>query len=113
MHWWGVTLDNVSVVMLIVSIGISVDYAAHIGHAFHTSRGSPAERSGAAMIQMGPCVWHGFFSTFLAIVVLAPSKSYVFQVFFKELFLASVLGIFNGQDYDLGVLIIRIRIPDS
>eukprot|EP00656_Telonema_subtile_P010498 TRINITY_DN1506_c0_g1_i2.p1 TRINITY_DN1506_c0_g1~~TRINITY_DN1506_c0_g1_i2.p1 ORF type:complete len:936 (+),score=184.20 TRINITY_DN1506_c0_g1_i2:115-2922(+) len=97
MHWWGLYLDNVTVVMLIVSIGISVDYAAHIGHAFQTYRsGTVPEKAARAMTEMGTCVWHGFFSTFLAIVVLAPSKSYVFISFFKELFLASLLGIFNG-----------------
>jgi multidrug efflux pump subunit AcrB len=97
MHWWGLYIDNVTVVMLVVSVGISVDYAAHVGYAFQQyQHGSTATRAARAMTEMGSCVWHGFFSTFLAIVVLAPSKSYVFTSFFKQLFLASTLGIFNG-----------------
>eukprot|EP00658_Telonema_sp_P-2_P014428 TRINITY_DN15482_c0_g12_i2.p1 TRINITY_DN15482_c0_g12~~TRINITY_DN15482_c0_g12_i2.p1 ORF type:complete len:926 (-),score=215.55 TRINITY_DN15482_c0_g12_i2:272-3049(-) len=95
-HWWGLTLDNVTVIMLVVSVGISVDYAAHMGHSFYSETGDPSERAAKSVVGMGPCVWHGFFSTFLAIVVLATSESYVFSVFFKELFLASVFGIFNG-----------------
>lgn len=96
LHWWSLTTDSVTAVMLTVSVGISVDYAAHVGHAFQVHTGSAAERAALAMTEMGPCVWHGFVSTFLAIVVLAPSNSYVFQTFFKCLFLASTLGILNG-----------------
>lgn len=96
LHWWGLYLDNITVVMSIVSIGIAVDYAAHVGHGFMCNTGTAQERAIQALVEMGACVWHGFFSTFLAIVVLAPSKSYVFSSFFKALFLASVLGVFHG-----------------
>jgi len=82
--------------MLIVAVGIAVDYAAHVAHAFNQYSGNSSERAQRAMYEMGTCVWHGFVSTFLAIVVLAPSKSYVFESFFKQLFLASTLGIING-----------------
>jgi len=96
-HWWGAQLDSVTIVMTIVSLGIAVDYASHIGHSFHCNFGTAEERATAALINMGTCVWHGFVSTFLAIVVLASSKSYVFQSFFKALFLASILAIFHGM----------------
>lgn len=45
---------------------------------------------------MGSSVFHGAASTFLAIIVLAPSKSYVFGAFFKMWFGIIVFGVVNG-----------------
>ena len=44
----------------------------------------------------GPAVFNGGFSTFLAFVLLAGSKSHVFMVFFKVFLLVVVFGLFNG-----------------
>ena len=32
MHFWGLTIDTVSCVNLIIAIGLCVDYSAHIAH---------------------------------------------------------------------------------
>jgi len=45
---------------------------------------------------MGPSVFHGAFSTLLAIVVLSGSKSYMFTVFFKMWFGIIIFGVCNG-----------------
>ena len=45
---------------------------------------------------MGSSVFHGGFSTFLAICVLAPSESYVFKVFFRLWFGIVLFGMMNG-----------------
>lgn len=37
MHYWGVILDSVAVINLVVSLGLSVDYSAHIGLAYSIS----------------------------------------------------------------------------
>ena len=39
MHFWGLTIDVVSSVILIISVGLCVDYSAHIAHAFLSSKG--------------------------------------------------------------------------
>ena len=39
MQAWGLTIDVVSSVIVIISIGLCVDYSAHIAHAFLTSKG--------------------------------------------------------------------------
>ena len=31
MHWWGLTIDTVSCIDLVLAIGLCVDYAAHVG----------------------------------------------------------------------------------
>ena len=38
MHFWGLTVDTVTTIQLILAIGLSVDYSAHIGHGFMASR---------------------------------------------------------------------------
>lgn len=45
---------------------------------------------------MGTSVFHGAFSTFLAIVALGPSKSYVFKNFFRMWFGIIIFGVANG-----------------
>ena len=45
---------------------------------------------------VGPAVFNGGFSTFLAFVLLAGSKSHVFTTFFKVFLLVVVFGLFNG-----------------
>ena len=45
---------------------------------------------------MGSSVFHGGFSTFLAIILTAPSKSYVFIIFFRLWFSIILFGMTNG-----------------
>lgn len=45
---------------------------------------------------MGSSVWHGGFSTLIAIIVLAPSKSYIFVVFFRLWLGIICFGLANG-----------------
>ena len=95
-HFWGLTIDTVSCTNLIISIGLCVDYSAHVAHAFMSSTGTREERVKTALADIGPAVLNGGFSTFLAFVLLAGSKSHVFATFFKVFFLVVVFGLFNG-----------------
>ena len=45
---------------------------------------------------MGSSVFHGGFSTFLAIILTAPSKTYVFVIFFRLWFCIILFGMSNG-----------------
>ena len=45
---------------------------------------------------MGSSVFHGGFSTFLAITVLSQSKSYIFEVFFKMWYGIIIFAMANG-----------------
>ena len=40
MHWWGLTIDITSMNVLIISVGLCVDFCAHIVHGFLTGHGS-------------------------------------------------------------------------
>ena len=97
MYWWGVSVSCVSFVTLVMSVGLSVDYCVHVGHAFaHSLSGSPNERAVEALRVMGGSVLKGGFTTLLGACVLAFSSSNAFRVFFKMLFATVVLGLVHG-----------------
>ncbi|XP_058956472.2 patched domain-containing protein 3 isoform X1 [Pocillopora verrucosa] len=99
MHFWGLTIDTVSTICLVLAVGLSVDYASHVGHTFMIIPGSRTERARATLRDIGPAVWNGGFSTFLAVFLLAFSNSYVFKTFFKVFFCVVVYGLFHGLCY--------------
>ena len=96
MHFWGLTIDSVTVIMLVIALGLSVDYSAHIGRAYLEKLGTPNERIVRTLEDMGVAVWNGAMSTFMAVLILGSSDSYVFQTFFKQLFLCITLGLAHG-----------------
>lgn len=108
--FWEVTFNSVTVVNNVVAIGLAVDYSAHIGHAYLMTEPPEQDENGnklsnhekrvfkarGALGSMGSSVFHGAFSTLLAIIVLAPSKSYIFKNFFKMWFGIIIFGVSNG-----------------
>jgi Niemann-Pick C1 protein len=96
MHFWGLSIDSVTVIMLVIALGLAVDYSAHIGRAYLEKLGTPDERVIRTLEDMGVAVWNGAMSTFMAVLILGSSDSYVFQTFFKQLFLCIVLGLTHG-----------------
>jgi len=108
--FWDVTLNSVTIVNIVIAIGLAVDYSAHIGHTYLTVDPPVLNKDGipltnhekrvykarGALSQMGSSVFHGAFSTLLAIIVLAPSNSYIFKSFFKMWFGIIIFGVSNG-----------------
>merc|ERR1711968_332201 len=80
-----------------LAIGLAVDYSVHVAHAYIGLKGDPVLRAQVAMIDMGTSVLHGGISTFVAVVVLATSKSYIFVVFFQMFFGICVFGLAHGM----------------
>jgi|Transcript_11735 predicted RND superfamily exporter protein len=104
-HYWDLTFNNVVVINIVIAIGLAVDYSAHISHTYLIIE-PPAEmttnsekrkyKAHKALSSMGSSVFHGGFSTFLAIIALAGSRSYIFVVFFRLWFGIIVFGMANG-----------------
>lgn len=95
--FWGLTIDTVSCVNLIIAIGLCVDYSAHIGHRFLVEQeGSREDRVKSTLKNIGPAVLNGGLSTFIAFILLANSKSHVFITFFKIFLLVVVFGLYQG-----------------
>ncbi|XP_033109697.1 NPC intracellular cholesterol transporter 1-like [Anneissia japonica] len=93
MYFWNVDLNAVSLVNLVMSVGISVEFCSHITRAFAVStEPTRVQRAIAALSQMGSSVLSGITLTkFLGIVVLAFSKSQIFQVFYFRMYFGIVV----------------------
>ncbi|XP_068204800.1 patched domain-containing protein 3-like [Palaemon carinicauda] len=96
MHWWGLTIDTISAIDLVLAIGLSVDYAAHVAYTYLTVAGDATERAQATVGLIGPAVLNGGFTTFLSFLLLAGSDSYVFITFFKIFFAVCLYGLYHG-----------------
>ena len=70
------------------------------------------ERVNQTVRGMGPAVFNGGFSTFLAFVLLCSSSSHVFLTFFKIFFLVVSFGLYNGLVF-LPVLLSLIGPPPA
>ncbi|KAH8387081.1 hypothetical protein KR093_004563 [Drosophila rubida] len=93
MMWaWSITLNAISLVNLVVCVGIGVEFVAHIVRSFKQGQGSAQQRALHSLTVTGSSVLSGITLTkFAGIVVLAFSKSQVFQVFYFRMYLGIVL----------------------
>lgn len=96
-YYWGLTIDSVVVIFVVISLGLSVDYSAHIAHGYLFASGSRAERREAALVDTGAAVFNGGFSTLIAVLLLSGASSYIFETFFRSLLLTVVFGMGNGM----------------
>jgi len=96
MAHWELDFNSVTAINLVLAVGLAVDYSAHIAHSFLVAKGTGLERAKEAVDHIGMSVFNGAFSTFLAILPLGLSKSYVFTVFFKMWFMIIIFGSYFG-----------------
>jgi len=97
MHFWGLTIDIVVSSNILISVGLCVDFSAHVAHAFMHQRGGNADdRMVSTLKSIGPAVLNGGISTLLAVSMLANSESHVFISYFKIFFLMIVFGLYFG-----------------
>lgn len=81
MYLWGVSLNALSLVNLIVAIGISVEFCSHTTRAFAVGEADTrVERAKRALVRMGPSVLSGITLSDMGVVVLAFANSKIFQV---------------------------------
>ncbi|KAM4604683.1 patched domain-containing protein 3 [Polymixia lowei] len=97
MALWGVSLDSISMINLVICIGFSVDFSAHISYSFVSSSKSDVnDKAAEAMGHLGYPILQGAVSTILGVVVLSMSRSYIFRTFFKIMFLVITFGLVHG-----------------
>ncbi|GIY77057.1 patched domain-containing protein 3 [Caerostris extrusa] len=97
MTLWGVNLDSISMINLIMCIGFSVDYSAHISYAyFSTDKKTPEDGIRAALHSLGVPIFQGSVSTILGVIALVFAPSYIFLTFFKTVFLVILFGALHG-----------------
>uniref|UniRef100_A0A336MLU8 CSON014057 protein n=1 Tax=Culicoides sonorensis TaxID=179676 RepID=A0A336MLU8_CULSO len=97
MHHVGLMLDMVTYIALQLSIGLCVDYAAHIGHTFLSlEQGTRNERALNTVLSIGTAVIYGGVSTFVALSMLSFAKTYSYRAFFQVNGLIIFFGLYNG-----------------
>ena len=93
----GLVIDSVSVINIVLAVGLSIDYSAHIGHCFMVKGGTNLDaRATESLADIGASVLNGALSTFLAVAVLLFSKSYVFRTLAIQFALTVGLGVLHG-----------------
>ena len=103
MALFGVSLNAVSLVNLIICVGIGVEFCAHIARAFmfpsqvvmerarYRFHGRDA-RAWAAMVNVGRSVFAGITLTkFVGVCVLAFTKSKIFEIYYFRIWLSLVV----------------------
>ncbi|XP_076646594.1 NPC intracellular cholesterol transporter 1 homolog 1b [Halictus rubicundus] len=93
MYWWNIELNAVSLVNLVMAVGISVEFCSHIIHSYLHSKGTTSlDRATETLNEMGSSVFSGITLTkIIGIIVLAFSKTQIFQVFYFRMYLGIVL----------------------
>ena len=93
MYFWDLTLSSITMIHIVMSVGFSVDFSAHVCHGFMETA-SEDRKLGAcgALIRSGGPIFNGAMSSLIGIIMLAFSKSYVFLSFFKVMILIILLG---------------------
>lgn len=98
MYFWGLQINTVTVVQMVMAVGLVVDYVAHILHyylkqPFHLNE---MERLKGALIEIGPSILLGCSTTFIGILPLAFASSDIFRTFFRMFFSIIVYGAGHG-----------------
>ncbi|GMI52030.1 hypothetical protein ScalyP_jg4404 [Parmales sp. scaly parma] len=96
-HFFGYQFNMLTSVNLIVSVGLSVDFSAHIAHAYlHSGKVEVEEKIRDAYKVVGTSIWNGAFSTLLALLPMCLCKSYVLVLFWVMTSWVIVLGVWFG-----------------
>ncbi|KAL0119259.1 hypothetical protein PUN28_009682 [Cardiocondyla obscurior] len=96
MYFLGLTVEMSTSIIILLCAGLAVDYAAHMGLEFVRSSGTKQERALGTFSVIGPAVFNGGMSTFLAFVLLGFSRAYSFVAFFKLITSVVTFGLFHG-----------------
>jgi len=92
-HFWGVTLNSMTMIQIIMCVGFCIDFSTHICHAFVHADGPRNVRVSQALDKAGGPIFNGAISTIIGVLVLAFSTSYVFFSFFQVIFLLVIFGL--------------------
>ncbi|CAC5403641.1 unnamed protein product [Mytilus coruscus] len=97
MEIWGLTLSSVTMIHIVMCVGFSVDFSAHICHAYaHCPGENRRFRVETAIDMAGGPILNGALSSLIGIVVLAFSQSYIFFSFFKVMSIVVFVGAMHA-----------------
>lgn len=97
MSFWSVNIDTISMINLVMCIGFSVDFSAHVSYAFVKAPGETGlEKMQNAFEKIAFPVVLGGVSTILGLLGMASTNVYIFRVFFKTMILVMLFGLLHG-----------------
>ena len=101
MSLWGIVLDGITLINLIMCIGFSVDFSAHFCYHYidHKRRCRPEEREQLVertLLSVCKPVLQGAVSTLLGIVGMLYAPSLSFVIFFKMMLIVMTLGVLHS-----------------
>ncbi|XP_027356659.1 NPC intracellular cholesterol transporter 1-like isoform X2 [Abrus precatorius] len=93
-----IQLNALSVVNLVMSVGIAVEFCVHMTHSFTVTSGDRDQRAKEALGTMGASVFSGITLTKLVgVIVLCFSRTEVFVIYYFQMYLSLVLlGFLHG-----------------
>uniref|UniRef100_A0A914GUF8 SSD domain-containing protein n=1 Tax=Globodera rostochiensis TaxID=31243 RepID=A0A914GUF8_GLORO len=116
MPFLSIRLDFISMVTIVMSIGLCVDFSAHLAYNYSREdkdhddhqtqkdfntppirrRKSPVEKMGNALYAVGTPICQSAGTSILGVSFLAYTESYIFRSFFKTTVLVISLGVLHG-----------------
>ncbi|KIJ56700.1 hypothetical protein M422DRAFT_57364 [Sphaerobolus stellatus SS14] len=109
MGLWGISLNGLSLVNLVISLGISVEFCSHVARAFMGAGiGLPVdhiagqkerdERMWTALVDVGPSVLSGItFTKLIGVSVLALTRSKLLEIYYFRMWLTLIIsGALHG-----------------
>lgn len=114
MTLWGLRLNLITMVNLLLAIGYSVDSTLFLLHAFTHGCGATREaRMTEGMLMMGCPVANGMLSTLLAVFYLVGTTKFVLIAFFRMMVLVLVMSFGFGMVLLPAVLCIIGPLPPN
>ncbi|EIW71618.1 niemann-Pick C1 protein [Tremella mesenterica] len=101
MGFWGISLNALSLVNLVISVGIAVEFSSHVARAFMGAGGGwekdqrreRDERAIAALVDVGPSVFSGITLTkLIGISVLALTRSKLLETYYFRMWLSLIIA---------------------
>jgi Niemann-Pick C1 protein len=96
MQWAGISINPVSYISLVMSVGLLVDFVLHVLLRFYESHGNRREKVVSLLKTMGSSILKGGITTFLGTLPLAFSTSTIFHTIFITFLALVTLGASHG-----------------
>ncbi|VDO93769.1 unnamed protein product [Soboliphyme baturini] len=94
---WGVTLNPVSVINIIMSLDFPVEYATHICHCYYKLEESNAdEKIKLTLGKVGWSILQGGLTALAAALPLGLVRSYMIRIFFRTIVLVVSIGMLHA-----------------
>ncbi|KAK3583399.1 hypothetical protein CHS0354_040365 [Potamilus streckersoni] len=97
LYFVDLALNSITMTILIMAVGFSVDFTVHMSHGYLTADGLTRHEKVMKAIKMsGAPIFHGAMTSMIGIVVLLFLKSYTLRAFGKVIMIVMALGIVHA-----------------